>query len=67
MHTCQAFAPLRPDACMLTKLDLAPGGPMLGALWRQGLPVSHLAAGRRIPHDLEPATAERLARCLLAA
>jgi len=66
-ETAQAFAPLAPDACVLTKLDLAPGGPMLGVCWRRGIPISHLAAGRRIPDDLEPATAERLARCLLAA
>jgi flagellar biosynthesis protein FlhF len=66
-HAWQAFAPLRPDACVLTKLDLAPGGPVLGLLWRRGVPVSHLAAGRRIPDDLEPATPARLARCLLAA
>jgi flagellar biosynthesis GTPase FlhF len=51
---------------VLTKLDL-PGGPVLGLCWRRGLPVSHLAAGRRIPDELEPATPARLARCLLAA
>jgi len=66
-RTWQAFAPLAPEACVLTKLDLAPGGPMLGLLWRRGLRVSHVAAGRRIPDDLEPATPDRLARCLLAA
>src|SRR3989442_1233960 len=65
--TWQAFAPLAPEACVLTKLDLAPGGPMLGLLWRRGVPVSHVAAGRRIPDDLEPATPDRLARCPLAA
>ena len=66
-ETWQAFAPIGPDACVLTKLDLAPGGPMLGVCWRRGIPISHLAAGRRIPDDLEPATTDRLARCLLAA
>jgi flagellar biosynthesis protein FlhF len=66
-ETAQAFAPLSPDACVLTKLDLAPGGPMLGVCWKRGIPISHVAAGRRIPDDLEQATAERLARCLLAA
>jgi flagellar biosynthesis GTPase FlhF len=63
----QTFAPLRPDACVLTKCDLAPGGPMLGLLWGRRVPVTHVAAGRRIPDDLEPATPDRLARCLLAA
>jgi flagellar biosynthesis protein FlhF len=67
VHAWQVFGPLRPDACVLTKLDVAPGGPMLGILWRRRIPVSHLAGGRRIPDDLECATAERLARCLLAA
>jgi flagellar biosynthesis protein FlhF len=62
-----AFGALRPDGCVLTKLDVAPGGPMLGLLWRRGVPVSHLAAGRRIPDDLETATPDRLARCMLAA
>lgn len=66
-ETWHAFAGLEPDGCVLTKLDLAPGGPMLGVLWRRGVPVTHLAAGRRIPDDLEAATPDRLARCLLAA
>jgi flagellar biosynthesis protein FlhF len=66
-QTYRAFASLRPQACVLTKLDVGPVGPMLGVLWRRGVPVSHVAAGRRIPDDLEPATPERLARCLLAA
>src|SRR6185295_5883674 len=66
-QTWDTLGPLNPDACVLTKLDLAPGGPVLGLCWRRGLPVSHLAAGRRIPDDLEPATPARLARCLLAA
>jgi flagellar biosynthesis protein FlhF len=62
-----AFAPLGPDACVLTKLDAAPVAAMLGVVWRGGVPVTHVAAGRRIPFDLEPATADRLARALLAA
>jgi flagellar biosynthesis protein FlhF len=66
-ETWDAYAPLRPAACVLTKCDLAPGGPVLGVLWRRGVPVIHVAAGRRIPDDLEPATPDRLARCLLAA
>jgi len=65
-RTWQTFAPLAPEACVLTKLDLAPGGPVVGLLWRRGVPVSHVAAGRRIPDDLELATPHRLASCLLA-
>jgi len=64
---CLAYGVLAPDACILTKLDAAPAGPWLGLLWRQGLGISHLASGRRIPDDLAPATPEWLARCLLAA
>jgi flagellar biosynthesis protein FlhF len=65
-RTWRAFAELRPEACVLTKLDVAPGGPMLAMLWRQGIPVTHVAAGRRIPDDLEAATPDRLASCVLA-
>jgi len=66
-HTWRAFAALGPDACVLTKADTAPGGPIVAQLWRERVPVSHVAAGRRIPDDLEAATPQRLARCLLAA
>src|SRR5438093_1298686 len=59
--------PLGPDTCVLTKADTAPGGPIVAQLWRERVPVSHVAAGRRIPDDLEAATPKRLARCLLAA
>jgi flagellar biosynthesis protein FlhF len=63
----EAFAPLEPRGAIVTKLDTAPGGPVVGVLWRRGVPVSHVAAGRRIAQDLEAATPVRLARCLLAA
>jgi flagellar biosynthesis protein FlhF len=66
-ETWEAFAPLAPATCVLTKTDLAPGGAVLGLLWRRGVPVSHLATGRRIPGDLEEATPERLVRCLVRA
>lgn len=66
-RTCRAYAPFGLDGCVVTKLDAAPGAPVLTELWRCRVPVTHLATGRRIPTDLEPATAERLARCLLAA
>jgi flagellar biosynthesis protein FlhF len=66
-RTCHAYAAFGLDGCVVTKLDAAPGAPVLGELWRHRVPVTHLATGRRIPTDLAPATAERLARCLLAA
>lgn len=65
-RTCETFAALAPDACVLTKLDAASPAPMLGVLWDRHLAVSHLAAGRRIPHDIEPATPARLAHCFLS-
>jgi flagellar biosynthesis protein FlhF len=64
---CAAFAPLVPEACVLTKLDLAPAGPVLGQLWRHRIAVSHLGAGPRVGDDLEAATPARLARELVAA
>jgi flagellar biosynthesis protein FlhF len=63
----RTFAPLAPAACVLTKVDIAPGAAPLAVLWRSGVPVSHVSAGRRIPDDLEAATPARLARALLAA
>jgi flagellar biosynthesis protein FlhF len=61
------FGTLTPAACVMTKLDLAPAGALLGALWHEGLAVSHLGTGPGIGDALEPATASRLARELLAA
>ena len=66
-NTWRAFAALAPDACVITKADTAPGGAVVAQLWRERVPVSHVAAGRRIPDDLEVATPARLARCVLAA
>jgi len=66
-ETWKTFAALSPDDLALTKLDVAPGGPILGLCWRRHVPVSLVTTGRRIPQDLEPATPSRLARCLLAA
>jgi flagellar biosynthesis protein FlhF len=66
-QTWEAFAQLAPEACVLTKLDVASGGAVLGLCWRRGLPVSHVAAGRSVSAALEVATPDRLARCLLAA
>jgi flagellar biosynthesis protein FlhF len=64
-RTSAAFAPLAPHAAVLTRCDAASGAPSVAALWRAGVPIALLAHGRRIPGDLQPATPERLARCLL--
>ena len=61
------FAPLAPQCGIVTKRDLAPGGPVVAQLWQAGVPVSHLTTGRRIPDDIESATPARLAESLLAA
>ena len=66
-RTWETFAAMGPAGGIVTKRDLAPGGPLLAQLWRAGVPVSHLTTGRRIPDDLEPATPARLAESLLAA
>jgi flagellar biosynthesis protein FlhF len=62
-----AFGGLAPAACVMTKLDLAPAGALLGTLWHEGVAVSHLGTGPGIGDALEPASASRLARELLAA
>jgi flagellar biosynthesis protein FlhF len=62
-----ALAPLAPSTAVLAKSDAASGTPWLALLWRHRVPVGWLATGRRIPDDLEPATADRLARRLLTA
>lgn len=62
-----AFAPLAPHAAVLTRCDAASGAPSVATLWRAGVPIALLAHGRRIPGDLQPATPDRLARCLLTA
>jgi flagellar biosynthesis protein FlhF len=62
----QQHAPLGPHALSITKLDEAElvGGALVGAL-ASGLPLAFFANGQRVPEDLEPATAERLAAMLL--
>jgi flagellar biosynthesis protein FlhF len=64
-RTWDAYASLAPRAAVLTRCDAASGAPSVAALWQAGLPIALLAHGRRIPEDLQPATPDRLARCLL--
>jgi len=64
--TAQSFAALGPDRCILTKLDEAvTTGPIAGLSDRIGLPLSFVTVGQEVPDDLEPARADRLARCVL--
>lgn len=59
-------AGLAPRGIVMTKLDEAElvGGALSAAL-ASGLPLVHFATGQRVPEDLEPASAERLASMLL--
>ena len=64
--TAQRFRALGPDRCILTKLDEAvTTGPIAGLSDRIGLPLSFITVGQEVPDDLEPARADRLARCVL--
>ena len=64
--TAQRFKALGPDRCILTKLDEAvTTGPIAGLSDRIGLPLSFITVGQEVPDDLEPARADRLARCVL--
>jgi flagellar biosynthesis protein FlhF len=55
------FEVFRPRKLLFTKLDETETfGPILNESVRTGKPVSFLAAGQRIPDDLEPATAQRI-------
>jgi flagellar biosynthesis protein FlhF len=64
--TADRFRALRPDRCILTKLDEAvTTGPIAGLCDRIGLPLSFVTVGQEVPDDIEPARADRLARCVL--
>lgn len=56
-----AFSVLRPDRCVLTKLDEATGiGGVLSVLVKHGLPVTWTGNGQQVPDDLQAAQAEQL-------
>jgi len=64
--TADRFRALGPDRCILTKLDEAvTTGPIAGLCDRIGLPLSFMTVGQEVPDDIEPARADRLARCVL--
>ena len=66
-RVCDALAGLRPDACIVTKIDEAPAHGMLGTIWGRGLRVAFFGTGRKVPRDLEAASADRMAAWLRAA
>jgi flagellar biosynthesis protein FlhF len=60
------FEIFRPQRLLFTKLDETETfGPILNEAARTGKPVSFLAAGQRVPEDLEPATQERIVNLIL--
>ncbi len=64
--TCEQFAPVKPTALILTKLDEAAGMGSLLSLARQvDLPVSYLTTGQDVPEDIEPADKSRVSRLVL--
>jgi flagellar biosynthesis protein FlhF len=62
----ERYARLEPSRVVITKLDeCASITPLLGIVREQGLPVSYLTTGQRIPEDLWRATPANLAAALL--
>ena len=60
------FGPLSSGRLILSKVDEAPGiGVVLDQLLDGGLKVSYLTTGQRVPEDIEPADASKLARLCL--
>jgi flagellar biosynthesis protein FlhF len=65
-HSVQAYAPLAPESCILTKLDEAPTpGAALSIVLRHGLAIEFVTDGQRVPEDIHVADARRLV-CRLA-
>ncbi|MEO6800617.1 MAG: flagellar biosynthesis protein FlhF [Rhodanobacter sp.] len=57
----RAYLPLKPHACILTKLDEAPNlGGALSVLIRHRLPLDYTTDGQRVPEDIATADARAL-------
>jgi flagellar biosynthesis protein FlhF len=57
----RSYAPLRPEAVLLTKLDEATSfGPALSVAIRRALPLAQLCDGQRVPQDLHAAPERRV-------
>ena len=64
--SAQQFAKVGTTSLLLTKLDEATGLGNLVPLFRNcELPISYLTNGQNVPHDIEPASAAKLARVIL--
>jgi flagellar biosynthesis protein FlhF len=59
--TVRIFAPLKPKACVLTKVDEAGSlGPALSTVIRYQLPIAYLTDGQRVPQDIHAGSARRI-------
>ncbi|HET9369355.1 MAG TPA: hypothetical protein VFO19_03880 [Vicinamibacterales bacterium] len=60
------YAAFKPSRVAITKLDESESVmPLVGVVRAEGLPVSYLGAGQRVPDDLQRATPAALAAALL--
>jgi flagellar biosynthesis protein FlhF len=60
-ESVRAYMPLKPNACILTKLDEAPNlGGALSVLIRHRLPLDYTTDGQRVPEDIAAADARVL-------
>lgn len=65
-QTVECYSVLKPTDLLITKLDEAVDfESWLTLLEQTQLPISYLTHGQRVPQDISPATAERLASLLL--
>ena len=65
-NAVRAYAPLKPQSAILTKLDETPLlGGALSAVIRHGLPLDYTTDGQRVPEDIASADARKLV-CLAA-
>ncbi len=66
LKTAAAFAPLRPNRVILTKLDEAVNfGVIVNVVRRLSTHLSFVTTGQEVPDDIEPGRADRLARLVL--
>ena len=66
MREAEAFAAVRADRIVLTKLDEAVGmGMVVNVMHRVGKALSFVTMGQEVPEHIEPGSAKRLAAMLL--
>lgn len=60
-ESVRAYLPIKPSACIATKLDEAPSlGGLLSVLIRHGVPLDCITDGQRVPEDISAADARVL-------